>query len=121
MIGIGNIMIYKNTIDFYVLFVYFICVLYNLYITVEGFVRPCSSIHINLANIKDYSLKEVINLPFFKLSRTIEKKLKGKCKTCGYHSECIGCRGLAFSCAKNRDLSDFEAICMEDPSCFYDI
>lgn len=93
-------------------------VMYNLYITVLGDVRPCSSIHCSSYNIKNYSLKQMINLPFFKLARNIDKNLTGKCKSCDKHHLCIGCRGLAFACNKN-EKSEFESLCAEDPSCAY--
>lgn len=93
-------------------------VMYNLYITVLGDVRPCSSIHCSSYNIKEHTLKDIINLPFFQLARNIEKNLTGKCKNCDKHSLCIGCRGLAFAC--NKDLkTEFESLCAEDPSCAY--
>lgn len=92
--------------------------MYNLYITVEGFVRPCSDIQVKIANIKDYSLKEIIELPFFKMTRNIEKHLKGKCGNCEYLTECVGCRGLAYVTGKNEGEDTFVALCREDPSCF---
>lgn len=93
-------------------------VMYNLYITVQGDVRPCSSIHCSSYNIKDYTLKEIIKLPFFERARNIEKNLTGKCKDCDKHNECIGCRGLAFACNKGL-MSEIECLCAEDPSCAY--
>ena len=93
-------------------------VMYNLYITVRGVVRPCSSIHYDKINISDYSLSEIIKLPFFQKARNIEKYLRGKCHKCEYHSECIGCRGLAFSCAVNEGENPEMALCSEDPACF---
>lgn len=93
-------------------------VMYNLYITVKGIVRPCSSIHAEMANIKDYSLKEIIDLPFFKMARNIDKNLQGKCKNCKHHTKCIGCRGLAYAFGKNQGEDPITALCREDPSCF---
>jgi len=93
-------------------------VMYNLYITVEGFVRPCSDIQVNIANIKDYTLKEIIELPFFKMARNIEKYLNGKCGSCEHLSKCIGCRGLSYATAVNSGSESIEALCHEDPSCF---
>ena len=93
-------------------------IMYNLYLTVEGFVRPCSDIQVNIANIKDYSLKEIIELPFFQKARNIDKYLQGKCGNCDHLSECIGCRGLAFTTSRNDGEDPLEALCGEDPSCF---
>ncbi|KPJ56534.1 hypothetical protein AMJ49_04635 [Parcubacteria bacterium DG_74_2] len=92
-------------------------VMYNLYISIDGNVRPCSSIHCHVANVKNMSLKEIINLPFFNIARNIEKHLKGKCGRCKNHFKCIGCRGLAFSVNKNKGRSEIESLCSEDPSC----
>ncbi len=94
-------------------------VMHNLYITVKGFVRPCACSSNDFANIKDYSLKEIIELPFFRTARNIDKHLQGKCGDCKHRSECIGCRGLAYT--ENRYLKGkdhIEALCSEDPSCF---
>ncbi|MFA6528134.1 MAG: radical SAM protein [Candidatus Gracilibacteria bacterium] len=94
-------------------------VMHNLYITVKGFVRPCACTSNDFANIKDYSLKEINNLPFFQIARHIEKNLKGKCANCKHHSKCIGCRGLAYTQSRYIDGKDpVESLCAEDPSCF---
>lgn len=92
-------------------------VMYNLYISVDGNARPCSSIHCNIANVNKFSLKQIINLPFFKIARNIEKHLKGKCENCSHHEKCIGCRGLAYSVNKLNEEGDVVALCSEDPSC----
>jgi radical SAM protein with 4Fe4S-binding SPASM domain len=94
-------------------------VLYNLYISVTGEVRPCSSIHCHVANINEMSLKEIINLPFFKLARNVDKHLTGKCGKCNHHTQCIGCRGLAFASNANLGKDEITSLCAEDPSCFY--
>lgn len=93
-------------------------VMYNLYITVEGEVRPCSSIHCHIANVYRYSLREITELPFFRVARYIDNYLCGSCGSCDQHRHCIGCRGLAY--AFNSDSkSDIEALCSPDPSCLY--
>lgn len=93
-------------------------VMYNLYITVKGEVRPCSSIHCHAASVYDYSLKEIINLPFFVKARHIEQHLQGKCGECNKHQVCIGCRGLAYSTNKSCK-PEIDALCSSDPSCNY--
>ena len=93
--------------------------IYNLYISVEWIVRPCSSIHAEQANIYENTLQEITQKPFFVLARNIDKHLEGKCGDCKFSNLCVGCRWLAFSVAKNAWKSDFEAICSEDPSCFF--
>lgn len=92
--------------------------LYNLYITVQWVARPCSSIHCHQVNVYENTLQEIIEKPFFKLARNIDKYLTWKCFNCKFKKLCIGCRWLAFSVAKNNWESDFNAICAEDPSCF---
>lgn len=93
-------------------------VIYNLYISIDGKVRPCSSIHCNVANINKLSLKQIIDLPFFKIARNIEKYLKGKCGKCKNHKKCIGCRGLAYSTNKTKGKGGIASLCNEDSSCF---
>ncbi len=93
-------------------------VMYNLYVTVKGNVRPCSSIHVEVANVKNNKLAEIIEMPFFNLARNIDKNLTGKCKNCENNSECVGCRGLTYAYGKNNGKDPMAALCMEDPSCF---
>jgi len=96
-------------------------VFYSLYLTVEGFIRPCAEIQIEEVNIDNYTLEEVLHLPFFKLVRHIEPHLKGKCRACVYNKVCIGCRGMAFTLGTLQGKSPSEAVCAEDPTCFKDI
>jgi len=93
-------------------------VLYNMYITVRGIVRPCSSIHFDGPTVHNYSLKEILDTQYFQAARNCEKNLKGKCKKCEYLKECIGCRGISFAYAKNNGVDYFEALVSEDPTCF---
>lgn len=93
--------------------------IYNIYISVLGEARPCSSIHCKVANVNSQTLKEIIELPFFKIARSIDKHLSGKCKNCKHHKKCIGCRGLAFATNINKGKDEFTSLCAEDPSCFY--
>lgn len=95
--------------------------LYNVYIAVNGDARPCPSVQSSHPpNIKNHSLKDVIATPFFKLARTVDQKLEGKCGDCTHNDECIGCRGLTFTTAVNKGVPEFDALKMEDPSCFRD-
>lgn len=94
-------------------------VLYSLYLTVKGLIRPCAGIEVDFASVSTYSLKEIKNLPFFQLVRNIELHLKGKCFRCVYNHECIGCRGMAFSAGIEEGKKPSEAVCEEDPTCFY--
>ena len=91
--------------------------MYSVYLTSKGFIRPCADVEIEMFNIKDKKIKDIINSPFFQKVRNIDKHLEGKCKDCNYLSECIGCRGLAFSTGMLEGLDSFEAISREDPLC----
>lgn len=94
-------------------------VMHNLYITVKGFARPCACTSHDFANIREHSLKEIIQLPFFQAARHIDQNLTGKCKDCEHHSKCIGCRGLAFTYERYlKHRKPLEALCAEDPACF---
>jgi radical SAM protein with 4Fe4S-binding SPASM domain len=98
-------------------------VYYNMYVTVKGNVRPCSSIHlerggINL-NVNDMTLKEIINSPVFQKARNINKYLTGKCGSCQHNNKCSGCRAMAFAVGLNSGLCADEALCSEDPSCAF--
>ena len=93
---------------------------YNMYITVEGYIRPCAEIQIPNISIYKYSLKEAMHLPFFQLVRNIEQHLDGKCKNCVHNYVCIGCRGMAFTVGTMQGKEPFSAVCTEDPYCFFE-
>lgn len=81
-----------------------------IYIDYKGNVGACSYIPIFADNIKEKSLKEILeNNQFFKDLRQYKEKLKGKCEKCEFKSICGGCRASAMA-LKN---SLFE----EDPLC----
>lgn len=89
----------------------------SVYITSTGTVRPCPDIAVPYSNVKTTSLEEIITTPFFRLARTVDKHLQGKCGSCEYNPFCIGCRGNAFSEGVNRNLSPEEALYNPDPLC----
>ena len=89
----------------------------SVYITSTGSVRPCPDIDIPWFNVKQTSLSEIMATPFFKLARSVDKHLHGKCGACEYNPRCIGCRGNAFTDGVNRGLSPEEALCSPDPLC----
>jgi len=92
--------------------------LYNVYVTVHGDARPCSSIHINNPpNVRKSTLAEVIRHPFFARAREIDTHLNGKCGDCSHGDLCMGCRGMAFTDATLRGLAPLDALAAEDPSC----
>lgn len=90
---------------------------YSIYITSKGYIQPCADIDIKLYNIKDITIAAAINQPFFKFIRNIESKLEGKCFNCDYNKLCVGCRGLAFSLARQKGLDIYKAVVQEDPLC----
>ncbi len=91
---------------------------YNLYLTVEGDIRPCAEIQLDGISIHDYTLEEIIKLPFFELVRNVDPHLKGKCHGCEHSHFCIGCRGMAYTVGVLDGKDPFEAVCLEDPTCF---
>lgn len=93
-------------------------IMYSLYITAKGFVRPCAAIEVDYANIKKHKLKEVVEMPFYSMARNIDKYLQGKCRGCEHIAKCIGCRGMAFSIGIIKGQKPLEALCGEDPACF---
>ncbi len=91
--------------------------MYSIYLTSKGYVRPCADVEIELCNVKDMSINEILETPFFQMARNIEEHLEGKCKGCEYHTECVGCRGLAFTVGINEGYDAYHALKCEDPSC----
>lgn len=91
--------------------------MYSIYLTAQGYVRPCADVDIELFNVKNMPVKEIINTPFFQMARHIEERLEGKCGGCEYLTDCIGCRGIAFSTGINEGLGIYDAIKREDPLC----
>jgi radical SAM protein with 4Fe4S-binding SPASM domain len=89
----------------------------SVYITSTGDVRPCPDIEVSLSNIEDGAVAEIIETPFFLLSRNIEKHLQGNCRLCRHGYRCIGCRGNAFNVGTMQGMSPEEALCSPDPLC----
>ena len=97
---------------------------YSLYITVEGYARPCAAVHVNHVNVRrknsdsDKPLADALKDPFIDRARHAEQYLTGKCGQCKYKAnECIGCRGTAYVYGINSGLDPFNAIVSEDPLC----
>jgi radical SAM protein with 4Fe4S-binding SPASM domain len=91
--------------------------MYSVYLTAKGYVRPCADIDIASFNVSDMTMKEILDTPFFKIARHIEKNLEGKCGRCEYLKECIGCRGIAYSTGMLEGKNPFDALVREDPFC----
>jgi radical SAM protein with 4Fe4S-binding SPASM domain len=95
--------------------------MYSIYLTSIGYIRPCADVDIKMFNVKDMTIKQIIQSDFFNTARHIEEHLKGKCKGCNHLDECIGCRGLSFSTGINEGLDVYEAISREDPLCTHKV
>ena len=91
--------------------------MYSVYLTSMGYIRPCADIDIKLYIVKDMTIKEILEAPFFHRARHIEKYLAGKCGGCEHVRICVGCRGIAFSTGVNEGLGIDEAYSREDPLC----
>jgi len=84
---------------------------YNLLVTSNGYIHPCTGVDVNVGNIRHHSLREVLETsPVVHSLRQIDKTIKGKCRTCKYSDECYGCRGFAYHYCG--DFLD------EDPTCW---
>ena len=103
--------------------------LYSLYITIDGDVRPCAHTafdqHPALKtdsvypfNVNRMPLEEIYRSDLFASVRTIDSHLDGKCRNCDYHSQCIGCRGYAYSMGVNEGLDPYAALRQECRQCF---
>ena len=103
--------------------------LYSLYVTIEGNVRPCAPTKFdeNPALRQDgiyphsvlrRSLREVYEDPLFQYVRNIDRYLEGKCHDCEHLSECIGCRGYAYSVGVNEGKDPYAALRAECLQCF---
>jgi radical SAM protein with 4Fe4S-binding SPASM domain len=90
---------------------------YSVYISSDGYARPCADIEIRLHNIANMKIKSIMKTPFFNYARNIEKYLKGKCGSCIHSTLCIGCRGRAFSVGIKEGFDVYQALCREDPLC----
>lgn len=84
---------------------------YNLLVTSNGFVHPCTGVDINVGNIRHETLAEIIRTsPVIAALRDIGSQIKGRCRTCRHNPECYGCRGFAY-----HFCGDFLAA---DPTCW---
>jgi radical SAM protein with 4Fe4S-binding SPASM domain len=93
-------------------------ILYSVYIASDGFVKPCADIDISRFNIRELSVAEILQSDFFRLVRNMKDHLRGKCKTCQHHYECLGCRGAAFAFATLNGEGPESAVTSEDPFCW---
>jgi radical SAM protein with 4Fe4S-binding SPASM domain len=89
----------------------------SVYVTSSGEVRPCPDIEVSLSNVEERSIAEIIETPFFRLSRNVDRHLRGKCRSCRHGRTCMGCRGNAFSVGVMHGMSAEAALCSPDPLC----
>jgi radical SAM protein with 4Fe4S-binding SPASM domain len=103
--------------------------LYSLYVTIEGNVRPCAPTKfdenpvlrhrgIYPHNILKRPLREIYDDPLFQYVRNIDRYLDGKCRSCEHLSECIGCRGYAYSVGINEGKDPYAALRAGCYQCF---
>ena len=103
--------------------------LYSLYVTIEGNVRPCAPTKfdedpslredgIYPYNVLRYSLREIYETALFQYVRSIDRYLEGKCGHCEHLSECIGCRGYAYSVGVNQNKDPYAALRAGCLQCF---
>jgi radical SAM protein with 4Fe4S-binding SPASM domain len=70
---------------------------YNLLVTSNGYVHPCTGVDVNVGNVRHHSLQEILqHSPLMHALRHVDENIRGKCRTCEYHHECYGCRGFAY-------------------------
>ena len=103
--------------------------LYSLYVTIEGNVRPCAPTKfdenpalrhrgIYPHNILKRPLREIYDDPLFQYVRNIDRYLEGKCHNCEYLSQCVGCRGYAYSEGVNEGKDPYAALRAGCYQCF---
>ncbi len=96
--------------------------LIRLNIAANGDVKPCPGIDLTLGNLKDNTMKEIIeNSEVLDIVRNLEEKIQGDCKSCIHmkERECYaGCRGTAYQEMKAKGYTDAEALVASDPGCW---
>jgi radical SAM protein with 4Fe4S-binding SPASM domain len=81
--------------------------LYSSLVTAQGNVQPCSGVDIPVGNIRENSLKEIIDdSRVIRRLRNVYEHLEGECKDCSHSKECYGCRGNAYQMTGNYLASD---------------
>jgi radical SAM protein with 4Fe4S-binding SPASM domain len=79
----------------------------------QGYVLPCVGVNIPLGNIRQKSLKEIINeSEVMGELRNYRTNIKGPCRECGKLENCYGCRGAAYQLTGDYLASD--PLCWEN-------
>jgi len=66
----------------------------SIFIDRFGTIYPCSNLPFVVGRVKNDGVN--IDIEKLKRFRSIDKEIKGKCKTCSDSWRCYGCRGIAF-------------------------
>ncbi|MCS4540875.1 MAG: radical SAM protein [Euryarchaeota archaeon] len=86
----------------------------SCFITSQGFVQPCTGVDIHAGNIREEGLRKILSSSeVFKITRNIDKHLKGACGVCKYLGICYGCRGLAYYLSG--DYREADPLCWHNP------
>ena len=81
------------------------------YIGSDGKVRPCSSIDIEVGDLRIESITEIWRgSAILEQCRTLEHRLEGSCGICPERSRCYGCRAVAYAI--------WGSLTASDPGCF---
>jgi radical SAM protein with 4Fe4S-binding SPASM domain len=85
-----------------------------LAVNAEGDVAPCAILldELNAGNVRDATLKEIVEGSEMFAKILDRSQLKGKCGRCRYQYTCGGCRAMAYF-----KTGDYMA---EDPQCFFE-
>jgi len=81
----------------------------TLYINAKGDVFPCAYLPLKVGNIRESTLREIVNSKILKNLGNYRNHLTGKCETCKYKYICGGCRAVALAINGN--------VFSEDPRC----
>lgn len=92
---------------------------YSVYLACDAYLRPCADIEIEMFDVRKCTVRDALKSNFFRLMHNIENQLLGKCGSCPWSYECIGCRGAAFSGNINFVGDPFKAVLCEDPFCWH--
>jgi radical SAM protein with 4Fe4S-binding SPASM domain len=84
---------------------------YNILVTANGYVQPCTGVDIRVGNVRHESLREILDTsPVIAAARDMKALIKEPCRGCAHSAECYGCRGFAY-----HYCGDFLAA---DPTCW---
>lgn len=79
-------------------------------ITADGYVTPCPMLPIRLGDVREQSIREILETSIVLQDLGDRKKLMGRCGKCQFKDVCGGCRAVAYAYT-----GDYHA---EDPRCW---